>query len=100
MKYIITLIVIALIAVGIYQHWDTVGSWVTGLRPTELIDQKAPDSPYMQAKDLDGRDHELGEMRGKITVLIVWSIQCDRCAGFMETMQSFNEKYSVQGVRF
>src|SRR5262245_39380722 len=98
MKYIVTFLVLGLVAVGVYMNLDAVGSFFMGSRGVELVDEKITGG-YMLTKDLEGKDHELGELRGKTTVMIVWSVRCDDCSDFMERMQALSDEYTPKGVR-
>jgi thiol-disulfide isomerase/thioredoxin len=88
-KYILGLLLLALVSAGVYQHRDTLVS--PFIRHVELIDEPAPD--YFFVQDVDGKDRELGELRGKTSVIVLWATWCDTCPEMLKKLEEMRDQY-------
>jgi peroxiredoxin len=56
-----------------------------------------PDLPFTQ---IDGSQHRLSELKGKVTMINFWATSCTTCVKEMPSMVSTFQKFQGQGLEF
>jgi peroxiredoxin len=56
---------------------------------------KVPDMPFTQ---LDGSQHKLGELKGRVTLINFWATSCSTCVKEMPQMIATHQKFKAQGL--
>src|SRR3990167_5298537 len=54
-----------------------------------------PDLPFTQ---LDGSQHRLADLKGKVTVINFWATSCTTCVREMPHIVATHEKFKAQGL--
>lgn len=67
------------------------------LRSRGLLQPGSP-APDWKLRDVAGREHALGEYRGKVVVLDFWATWCGPCIKAMPSLQALHEKFRQQEV--
>jgi peroxiredoxin len=57
--------------------------------------QQMPDLPFTQ---LDGSQHRLGELKGKVTLINFWATSCTTCVKEMPQVVSTYQQFKSQGL--
>lgn len=57
--------------------------------------QAAPNLPFTQ---LDGSQHTLAELKGKVTLINFWATSCSTCVKEMPQMVATHQKFQGQGL--
>ena len=57
-------------------------------------------APNFKLQDLDGRTHQLADLRGSIVVFNFWATWCGPCREELPMLMRLNKDYAPQHVRF
>jgi peroxiredoxin len=66
----------------------------------KLVDERVSfgDAPELAAKDLDGKDVKLSDLRGKPVLLVFWRLGCSYCDSEFSSLQKSADKLKESGL--
>jgi thiol-disulfide isomerase/thioredoxin len=75
----------------------TLTGLVTGVAAADLSDFEpwSGDTPALALKDLNGKQHQLGDYRGKVVILNFWATWCAPCVKEMPSLENLARRMSA-----